>query len=176
MYWLVIPAVIFMLIRMRSSGATQVTFVEVLCIYGYSLAIYVPISVIWLVHIQWLQWLLVGMAVALSGSVLVMTLSTAFGEEANKKLTATIMVAVILMHALLGVGFKLYFFNGMYQAHRDTTAKAASDLSPLVPALVPDDLVANITTVANATVKAVVKAVAQAVAAGAKAAKNRHSN
>lgn len=85
-------------------------FVEVVCVYGYSLAIYVPISVFWLINISWLQWLLVFVAVALSGTVLVLTFWPGFSEDEDKKVAYGAMFLIIFLHALLGIGFMVKHF------------------------------------------------------------------
>lgn len=43
-YWLVVAAVLYGVLRYRGNLASY-TFTELLCIYGYSLSIFVPISV-----------------------------------------------------------------------------------------------------------------------------------
>ncbi|XP_055697838.1 protein YIPF1, partial [Phlebotomus papatasi] len=42
-----------------------------LCIYGYSLAIYIPVSILWVIQISILQWMLVITAALMSGTVLI---------------------------------------------------------------------------------------------------------
>jgi len=34
-----------------TDGAGGITFLELLCIYGYSLAIFIPLSVLWLIQV-----------------------------------------------------------------------------------------------------------------------------
>jgi len=60
---------------------TIATFIEILCIYGYSLFIYIPVAMLWTLNIVILQWLLVLAAILLSGSVLVFTFWTPFSAE-----------------------------------------------------------------------------------------------
>ena len=43
-YWWVIPFVLFAVLWWRGNPA-RYTFLELICVYGYSLAIYIPISV-----------------------------------------------------------------------------------------------------------------------------------
>jgi hypothetical protein len=43
-YWWVVPLLLFALLWWRGNTA-RYTFLELLCLYGYSLAIYIPISV-----------------------------------------------------------------------------------------------------------------------------------
>ena len=45
-YWWVVPFVFFGLLWWRGNPA-RYTFLELICVYGYSLAIYIPISVSW---------------------------------------------------------------------------------------------------------------------------------
>lgn len=41
------------------------------CLYGYSLSIYIPVSILWTIQVSWLQWSLVLTAAFVSGAVLV---------------------------------------------------------------------------------------------------------
>ena len=43
-YWWLVPALLWLVLRWRGNKA-GVSFLELLCVYGYSLAIYIPISV-----------------------------------------------------------------------------------------------------------------------------------
>jgi len=83
-YWWLMPTILYVLMRWRKV-TTEFTFIEILCIYGYSLSVYVPISVLWLINIPFLQWLLVLAAILLSGSVLVFTFWPSFSDGTNKK-------------------------------------------------------------------------------------------
>lgn len=47
---------------------------ELLCLYGYSLSIYIPVAFLWTIQIGWLQWSLVILATFLSGGVLLRSL------------------------------------------------------------------------------------------------------
>jgi len=95
---------------------------ELLCLYGYSLAIYVPITFLWTIQLEWLRWILVAVAALLSGGVLLRSLLPVITGKQK-----TIYIAVILgMHLLLAAGFKLYFFHEPSRVphHEDlTTAK-----------------------------------------------------
>ncbi|KAF5277854.1 hypothetical protein FQA39_LY06006 [Lamprigera yunnana] len=81
---------------------------ELICIYGYSLFIYIPVSILWSIQIYWLQWSLVLIATLLSGSVLVFTLYPAIHLSKHK---IVLIICIILCHLLLAVGFKLFFFH-----------------------------------------------------------------
>jgi len=108
-YWLLIPSMLYLLLRWRGNTAGFM-FLEMICVYGYSLAIYIPISILWVVQYNWFQWLLVLIGTGLSGSVLLMTFWPAVKED-DKKVAGLTMAGILLFHLLLAVGFVLYFFH-----------------------------------------------------------------
>jgi hypothetical protein len=85
----------------------RLSFLEILCVYGYSLSIYVPVSILWVIQIEWLQWMLVAVGAALSGSVLLMTAWPAV--QGDKR--CIILAAILALHLLLAAGFMRYFFH-----------------------------------------------------------------
>lgn len=82
-YSVFIPAVLYIIMRSRQAR-TEMEFIEILCIYGYSLTIYVPVSLLWLINISFMQWILVIMAIVLSGSVLFLTFWPVISQDQNK--------------------------------------------------------------------------------------------
>ncbi len=85
--WLM-PSILYILMRWQKNRADY-EFVEILCVYGYSLSIYIPVAILWLVNVSWIQWILVLVAVALSGSVLFTTFWPCFSEEGGSKKVKT---------------------------------------------------------------------------------------
>ena len=83
-YWWLLPTILFMLMRWRENRADY-KFLEVLCLYGYSLSIYIPLSLVWMINIGFLQWTFTSVAVLLSGCVLVLNIWPAFSHDSNKK-------------------------------------------------------------------------------------------
>nr|XP_019967357.1 PREDICTED: protein YIPF1 [Paralichthys olivaceus]XP_019967366.1 PREDICTED: protein YIPF1 [Paralichthys olivaceus]XP_019967374.1 PREDICTED: protein YIPF1 [Paralichthys olivaceus]XP_019967383.1 PREDICTED: protein YIPF1 [Paralichthys olivaceus] len=86
------------------------SFMEIICVYGYSLSIYIPAVVLWILPFEWLRWCTIVVALCLSGSVLVMTLWPAVRED-HPKVIVAIMSTVVLFNVLLAVGCKAYFFS-----------------------------------------------------------------
>lgn len=80
-----------------------------ICVYGYSLVIYIPVSILWVIQVSALQWLLVLSATFLSGSVLVLVLTPALRVARGSMMFA---VGIVAAHFLLAAGFMLYFFHG----------------------------------------------------------------
>merc|ERR550532_3042139 len=93
----------------QSSEAT-VSFLELLCLYGYSLTIYIPVSLLWLVQYSWWQWLCVLLGAGLSGAVLFTPLWPAVRDGASKG-AWVVMGIVLCLHLLLACGFMLYFVH-----------------------------------------------------------------
>ncbi|KAK9295538.1 hypothetical protein QLX08_010176 [Tetragonisca angustula] len=80
---------------------------ELLCLYGYSLAIYIPVTFLWTIQIEWLQWSLVAIATFLSGGVLLRSLLPLI----SGRYRIIYIVVVLGMHLLLAIGFMRYFFH-----------------------------------------------------------------
>merc|ERR1712029_55745 len=114
--WLV-PAALYMAMWAKAEnnqggggGGTpspsQVSFVELLCVYGYSLSIFIPVSVLWTIQNALLQWCLVGAATGVSGAVLVMALwnNTVKDSGVRKNVGFVLIAAVIALHLSPGHG------------------------------------------------------------------------
>ncbi|XP_037815304.1 protein YIPF1 [Lucilia sericata] len=84
------------------------SLLALMCVYGYSLAIYIPVSILWVIQLSILQWLLVITAALLSGSVLIAVLTPALR---NSKISLFLIIAILGAHFLLAAGFMLCFFH-----------------------------------------------------------------
>jgi len=108
-YVFLLPIILWGLIR-HFQYTNRYTLLEIICVYGYSLAIFVPISIFWIFDAAWLHWILVIVGIALTGAVLMQVFWPIFRDD-NKK-TGTILLCLILVcHILLGVGFGTLFFQ-----------------------------------------------------------------
>lgn len=92
-----------------ASGAA-LSFLELVCLYGYSLSIYIPVSILWLIQYSWWQWICVLAGAGLSGAVLFMPIWPAVRDGATKS-AVIVMVVILGLHLLLACGFMLYFFH-----------------------------------------------------------------
>ncbi|XP_072458446.1 protein YIPF2 isoform X3 [Notamacropus eugenii] len=86
------------------------TFLEIVCVYGYSLFIYIPTVVLWLIPISGLQWFLGVTAVSLSGAMLLLTFWPLVRSD-TKVVSAVLLTVMVALHGLLAIGCKLYFFQ-----------------------------------------------------------------
>lgn len=133
-YAIILPLLLWGLMWYRQSS-TRYTLLEILSVYGYSLFIYIPISILWVIQIPFFQWILVIVGAALSGSVLLMTFWPTVRDE-NKKVAIAVLCLILLFHTLLAVGFVTYFFQ----------PTVATPSSVVIPPLEP---IENVTTKAN---------------------------
>jgi len=132
-----VPASLYGFLWWSSSGAGAATlsFLELVCLYGYSLAIYIPVSLLWLIQVSWWQWLCVLAGAGLSGYVLFLPIWPAVRDQAAK--SAVIVMAIVLaLHLLLACGFMLYFFHVPAVAAGGATTTTQSLVTPsAAPAL-----------------------------------------
>ncbi|XP_066563800.1 protein YIPF2 [Amia ocellicauda] len=109
--WLT-PLCVWGLLQWRSTrhGRSSYSFLETVSVYGYSLFIYIPTAVLWTVPLEWLRWLLILGATAVSGAVLLLSFWPLVRDDSRPVALAT-LTGIVLAHALLAIGCKLYFFQ-----------------------------------------------------------------
>ena len=84
--------------------------VHVICTYGYSFSIFLPISIIYVIQVNALQWIALLYAVFSSTSLLVVNYYKLMGEFSRKKKFLIIGIVLLAQIGLL-LFFKLYFFR-----------------------------------------------------------------
>ena len=84
--------------------------VHVICTYGYSFSIFLPISIICVIQVNALQWIALLYAVFSSTSLLVVNYYTLMGEFSRNKKFLIIGIVLLAQIGLL-LFFKLYFFR-----------------------------------------------------------------
>uniref|UniRef100_A0AAZ1Y2B0 Protein YIPF n=1 Tax=Oreochromis aureus TaxID=47969 RepID=A0AAZ1Y2B0_OREAU len=113
MYAWLVPIGLWGFLTWRQGAERQIggySFLETVCVYGYSLFIYIPTSVLWIIPYDWLRWTLILIAMVISGSVLVLTFWPVVRDDTKVTAVATV-VTIVVLHTLLAVGCKLYFFQ-----------------------------------------------------------------
>ncbi|XP_029929618.1 protein YIPF1 [Myripristis murdjan] len=97
------------------------SFMEIVCAYGYSLAIYIPAVILWIIPYEALTWCSIVVALCLSGSVLALTFWPAVRDD-HPRVVIAVMSAIIGLNVLLAVGSKAYFFSTPEPGTHDTNA------------------------------------------------------
>lgn len=141
--WLV-PLALWGFLRWRQGTREHMelyTFLETVCVYGYSLSVFVPTVILWLIPVEWLQWLFGALALALSAAGLVFTLWPVVRED-TRLVAAALLSIVVLLHALLALGCKLYFFQPLPLEH----VIPAPQATPLSPSILPPTSARSMTT------------------------------
>lgn len=144
-YASLIPLLLWVFLWYRRSEA-GCTFLEILCIYGYSLSIYIPVSILWVIQLNWLQWTLVLVGSVMSGMVLLVTFWPALKND-NKKFAVAAMAVIIILHVLLAVGFLLYFFYvpDIETKSEDVVVRPSISSATVVPTAAHVDKIVNST-------------------------------
>ncbi|VDK62961.1 unnamed protein product [Onchocerca ochengi] len=109
-YVVLVPFLLYSLFWYRKSYL-QYSYLDILCAYGYSLSIFIPVSILWVLQAQWFRWILIFLSVALSGSVLVSSIWPAVKNDRNKAIALGTILSILLLHSLVAVGFKEYYFD-----------------------------------------------------------------
>ncbi|XP_077635959.1 protein YIPF1 [Crocuta crocuta] len=123
--WLV-PLALWGFLMWRNSKVMNIvsySFLEIVCVYGYSLFIYIPTAVLWIIPQKAVRWILVMVALGFSGSVLAMTFWPAVRED-NRRIALATIVTIVLLHTLLSVGCLAYFFDAPEMDHLPTATAA----------------------------------------------------
>ncbi|CAF1454934.1 unnamed protein product [Rotaria magnacalcarata] len=109
LYWWSMPTVVYFFFRYYIKR-NEYTFLELLCIYGYSLTIFIPVSILWMIPIVWLQWLLTIIASVISGSVLIVTFWPSVDSD-RKSFNAISMLVVLSAHLFMAICIMMVFFH-----------------------------------------------------------------
>lgn len=131
MYAWLVPLGVWGFLTWRQGTERQTggySFLETVCVYGYSLFIYIPTSVLWIIPYDWLRWLLILVAMVISGSVLVLTFWPVVRDDTKATAVSTVATIVVL-HALLAIGCKMYFFQT--EAHGPPPAPTSNITAPM---------------------------------------------
>ncbi|KAL8832553.1 MAG: hypothetical protein Q9191_000177, partial [Dirinaria sp. TL-2023a] len=113
-YTLIVPVVLWGLLRWygaasSTSGGERITLVECWALYGYSNIIWIPVALISWSPITALNWVFVGVGLAVSGGFLVRNLWPVV-SMVEKRTSRVIVVGVVLLHAGLAIAIKNLFF------------------------------------------------------------------
>ena len=100
---------IFITLLSKLFGA-KLDIAPVICVYGYSYTIFLPITIICSIPSQLLQWLLLAYGLISSSSLFIMSISKSLAEITKGKKIAIIIIIIIFQLILFCV-LKFYFFK-----------------------------------------------------------------
>ncbi|VDD95606.1 unnamed protein product, partial [Enterobius vermicularis] len=93
-YVILIPFALYSLFWYRKSE-TQYSYLEIFCAYGYSLSVFVPVSILWVINVQWFRWLLIIISVLATGTVLLNSIWPAIKTD-RSRLASHIFVLLLV--------------------------------------------------------------------------------
>lgn len=108
-YAFVLPLLIKGLLWWRNRESSPAVS-QLICLYGYSLFVYIPSSVLFIVPYAFFNWLVVAVAISLSGAVILLSLWPIFRIE-TRKMAIVLMGLLFALHVITMVTLRLYFFS-----------------------------------------------------------------
>jgi len=106
-YTIAVP--LLMYLGLNCWAALEIRFIELLCIYGYSLFIYIPVALLCIIPYNWAQWTIIGLACAVSTGFLVINIWMPVRDHLAKAFL--FLIAIALLHIGLALTFAFYFFG-----------------------------------------------------------------
>lgn len=88
------------------------TLLQMICLYGYSMSVYVPISLLWVISARMIQYILVVVGALASGGVLIFSFAPVVRSDPSQtlKFSYLIFLVIVGLHALVAFTFLMYFF------------------------------------------------------------------
>ena len=110
-YVCAVPIALWLFFWFRGCTLTFTLF-QMVCLYGYSTSVYVPISLLWVICSRSLQYVLIIIGALASGTVLVFSFAPVVKSDPSQtiKLSYLIFLVIIGLHALVAFAFLMYFF------------------------------------------------------------------
>ena len=130
-YTWIVPILLWGVLIWRVGQANTHSLLSMITLYGYSLSIYIPVSILWTVLIRFItvQWVLTMTAAALSGGVLAISFWPVIKRD-RQKIAYGVIGAILLLHILLAVGFQLYFFRSVSSSPLPTQLQLSKHTLP----------------------------------------------
>ena len=107
-YSFIIPLLVRGILWWRKIAALTVP--DIMCVYGYSLFIFIPVAFLLLIPIEWLDWVFLVVATCLSGAVILLSLWPAFRDD-SRQVALVVLLILFACHSALPISFRLYFFS-----------------------------------------------------------------
>ncbi|XP_063720312.1 protein YIPF1-like [Symsagittifera roscoffensis] len=103
LYMCFVPVLLWLFLRWRKS-LNMISLLEVVCVYGYSLSVFIPASLLWLIPVSAVQWTVAIVALLVSSAALCLAFWPSLKEEDMPLLFGT-LAAIVLLHGGLVIGF-----------------------------------------------------------------------
>lgn len=142
-YVFLVPLLLYTWTCWKNNNQTDLSATHLISCYGYSMASFIPITLILVIRIEALNWLALMIMMGITGTVLVMKLWPKF-QSFHKTVAYTLSAFVFVLHIAVTVLIKLYFFNHSADytpaaANNTTVAVISSTLSTTTTTVGPTE-------------------------------------
>lgn len=103
----------FLIWGLATRFGSDLSYIQLLCLYGYSCTIYLPALVICIIPKEIIRWLVLMYAMA-SSTLFVVSNLKRVTDVLSPNSKNSLLVLVATLHIFLGLSFKLYFFKFIY--------------------------------------------------------------
>lgn len=108
-YAFLLPALLFVTFRCL---AIQLPLMELVCLYGYSLIPYYPASLLCLVPAAWFEWIVLLVATAVSGLLVLRNVAgPILSSDSTQQKAGPLIICVMVFHVIFLLTLKLTFFH-----------------------------------------------------------------
>ncbi|KAK7040711.1 hypothetical protein VNI00_009617 [Paramarasmius palmivorus] len=107
-YGIAVPVLLW--VALRYLGVGEWSVVEAMAIWGYSMFVWVPVSILCVIPVPMVRWVLVFAAFASSGYFLVRNVYPILAS-AEAKATRLFIIGIAVLHAGVALTFKVLFFS-----------------------------------------------------------------
>nr|GAT60782.1 predicted protein [Mycena chlorophos] len=107
-YGLALPTLLW--VALRYLGVGEWSVVEAIALWGYSMFVWIPVSILAVLPFPSVRWGLVGIALGLSGFFLVRNVYPILAT-AEAKATRLLIIIIAALHLGLAIAFKVLFFS-----------------------------------------------------------------
>lgn len=111
-YTIAVPIALWLFFWFRGCTFTY-SLLEMICTYGYSLSVYVPLSIIWaIISLRSVQYVLVILGAIMSGLVLLLSFAPVVNSDpaTTLKYSYLVLIFILVIHAIVAFTFLVYFF------------------------------------------------------------------
>ncbi|CEM31672.1 unnamed protein product [Vitrella brassicaformis CCMP3155] len=105
-----VPLVSRLLLYFTGSGSDSINFRQLICVYGYSLFVFIPVSLICIAPLEWLKWVAVSVGMAISISFICINLYTDL-TVSLPRFRYLLMGLLCAAQATLFLTYRLYFLT-----------------------------------------------------------------
>ncbi|KAL0485301.1 hypothetical protein AKO1_011675 [Acrasis kona] len=108
----VVPVILWALMKYKG---INISLMESVCIYGYSLSVVIPFSIICIVNINWLRWVLLMISFSVSASFIIVSMLGEWKKSLSDAKDGLFLILlplyVFVLHMGLAIFTKFFFFS-----------------------------------------------------------------